>query len=77
MSLSIYLLESVVVSTLSYGYGAGLFGEVGALESIPLSLGIWLALSFGAIFWFRFARFGPAEWALRTFTYLRRQPLRR
>ena len=76
MSLTIYLLESVVATTLSYGYGAGLFGEIGAAEGIVLSVAVWLALSLGAIAWFRWARFGPAEWALRTLTYARPQPLR-
>lgn len=46
------------------------------MESIGLGISIWLALSPGAIAWFRATRFGPAEWALRTFPHLRRPPVR-
>lgn len=46
------------------------------MESIGPGIGIRLALSPGAIAWFRVARFCPAEWALRTFTHLRRPGLR-
>lgn len=76
MSLSIYLLQSIVVSTLSYGYGLGLFGETGALESIGILLVVWAGLTAFAVTWFRLFRFGPAEWVLRSITYLRPQRLR-
>ena len=77
MSLSIYLLESVVASTLAYGYGGGLFGRVGPLAAVALAVAIWLGLSGFALVWMRGARFGPFEWLLRSFTYRRRQPLLR
>lgn len=76
MSLSVYLLQSVVLSTLAYGYGAGLFAELSPLAGVNLAVGVWLGLSLCAILWLRFARFGPAEWALRSFSYWRVQPLR-
>ncbi|MGI9616923.1 MAG: DUF418 domain-containing protein [Acidimicrobiales bacterium] len=77
MSLTIYLLESIVATTLAYGYGFGLFGSVGPIGGIGLAVAIWLALSAFAVVWMRFARFGPFEWLLRSFTYGRWQPLRR
>jgi uncharacterized protein len=76
MSLTIYLLESVVATTLAYGYGGGLFGTVGPAAGVGLAVAIWLALSAFAVVWMRFARFGPFEWLLRSFTYRRWQPLR-
>lgn len=77
MSLTIYLLESIVATTVAYGYGFGLFGTVGPIAGVGLALAIWLVLSAFAVVWMRFARFGPFEWLLRSFTYRRRQPLRR
>ena len=76
MSLSVYLLESVVATTLAYGYGFGLFGEVAPWGGIGLSIAIWLGLSLFAMAWMAWARFGPFEWVLRSWTYLRLQPLR-
>ncbi len=75
ISLTVYLLQSVVVSTLSYGYGFGLFGRVGPLAGTGLAVAVWAALSAGAVAWMRVARFGPFEWVLRSFTYRRRQPM--
>jgi uncharacterized protein len=76
MSLTVYLLESVVVSTLSYGYGVGLFGDVGPAAGVLLAVTVWLGLSAFSVGWMRLFRFGPFEWALRSFTYRARQPLR-
>lgn len=77
MSLTVYLLESVIASTFAYGYGFGLFGRTSPLQGVGLALGIWLALSAISVVWMRVLRFGPFEWALRSFTYRELQPLRR
>ena len=76
MSLTVYLLESVVASTIAYGYGLGRFGETGPLAGVAIAGSIWLTLSGFAFAWMRYARFGPFEWALRSFTYGQRAPLR-
>ncbi len=76
MSLSVYLLESIVVSTLSYGYGFGLFGRLGPVAGVALALAVWGGLSLLARWWMRRFRFGPFEWALRSFTYGRLEPIR-
>lgn len=75
MSLSVYLLESVVLSTLAYAYGIGLFAQVSPLQGVLIGAGVWGGLSLAAALWLRWARFGPAEWALRSFSYWRFQPL--
>ncbi|MCB0872934.1 MAG: DUF418 domain-containing protein [Thermoleophilia bacterium] len=77
MSLTIYLMESAVASTLAYGYGVGLFGTTGPVAGVAFAVAIWLGLSLFSVAWMRRARFGPFEWLLRSFTYRRRQPLLR
>lgn len=77
MSLSVYLLMSVVLSTLAYGYGAGLSGQLSPPTGVLLAVGVWGGLSVFATLWLRFARFGPAEWLLRSCSYWRLQPLSR
>lgn len=75
MSLSIYLLQSIALSTLAYGYGAGLFESLHPGSAVMVAVGVWGGLSLFAVGWLRYAPFGPAEWALRSFSYWRIQPL--
>ncbi|NOK61936.1 MAG: DUF418 domain-containing protein [Chloroflexi bacterium AL-W] len=69
MALSNYLTHSIVMTTLAYGYGFGLFGSVG------LALGFLMSIVLYAIqiplsnWWMRRFRFGPFEWIWRTLTY--------
>lgn len=77
MSLTIYLAESMVVSTLSYGYGFGLFGHVSPAVGMLIAGAVWMALSTLAVFWMSRFRQGPLEWLLRAFTYGSRPALRR
>lgn len=75
MFLSVYLLQSALLSTLAYGYGVGLFGTLSPLEAILVAVGVWTALSLFSVLWLKIARFGPVEWLLRSFSYWRIQPL--
>jgi uncharacterized protein len=77
MSLTVYLMESVVLTTLAYGYGFGLLGRLSPLQGVLIAAGVWLSLSLLSDLWMRIFRFGPFEWGLRSFTYRRFQPLRR
>jgi uncharacterized protein len=77
MALSNYLLQSIVMTTIFYGYGLSLYGEVPRLAQMLFVLalmGIQLVLS---PWWLARFRFGPAEWAWRSLTYWQRQPMRR
>ncbi|MCB0113575.1 MAG: DUF418 domain-containing protein, partial [Caldilineaceae bacterium] len=76
MALTNYLTHSIVMTTLAYGYGFGLFGQVG------LALGFVMAVALYAVqiplsrWWLSRFRFGPFEWLWRTLTYMRRQPMK-
>lgn len=76
MSLSVYLLESIVAAFIFTAIGFGQFQNVDAGQAVLLALGIWAALAVLSILWLKPFRFGPFEWALRSWTYRRRQPLR-
>lgn len=75
-ALSNYLLQSLVWSTVFYGYGLGLFGEVSRAWLPAAALGFWLLQIPLSHWWLRHFRFGPAEWLWRSLTYGRRQPMR-
>jgi uncharacterized protein len=77
MALSNYLAHSLVMTSLFYGYGLGLYAEVPRIWQqgfVAALIGLQLALS---PWWLKHFRFGPAEWLWRSLTYGQRQPMRR
>lgn len=69
MALTNYILHSVVMSTLAYGYGAGLYGRIDLWVGFLLALLLYLAQIPLSGWWFRRYRFGPLEWLWRVLTY--------
>ncbi len=76
MSLSNYLVQSVICAFIFYGYGLGLYGSVGPAGCLVLAVVIFLVQVPLSVLWLRYLRFGPAEWLWRTLTYGRPQPMR-
>ncbi|HBD20353.1 MAG TPA: hypothetical protein DC063_09915 [Arenimonas sp.] len=77
MALTNYLLQSLVMTTLFFGYGLGWFGQLPRAWQPLLVLaffGLQVALS---QWWMARFRFGPAEWLWRAATYAQRPPMRR
>ena len=77
LSLSNYLMQSVICVLLFYGFGLGWFGELGVLPGILLSLLIYACQAAISLFWMRRFRTGPVEQLLRMGTYwsLRGRPV--
>lgn len=77
MALSNYLAHSLLLTTLFYGYGLGLYGDVPRLWQqalVAVVVGVQLLVS---PWWLKHFRFGPLEWLWRSLTYRQRQPMRR
>lgn len=77
MALTNYLMQSVIGTLLFYGYGLGLWGEVGRaaqLLGVCVVVAAQVALSHA---WLARYRFGPAEWLWRAVTYLQWPRMRR
>ena len=74
MALTNYLLQSLVCTTLFYGYGFGLMGTFGPAAATAVAIALWVVQLFASVFWLRHFRCGPAEWLWRSFIYLRWQP---
>jgi uncharacterized protein len=77
VALSCYLGATIACTTLFNGYGLGLYGALGRTQLYAVVLVVWAAQVAFARLWLRAYRFGPAEWAWRSLTYWRAQPLRR
>jgi uncharacterized protein len=77
MALSNYLLQSLLCTTLFYGYGFGLFGKMDRVGLWGVVLAVWALQLVVSPLWLQCFRYGPAEWLWRTLTYWRVQPLRK
>lgn len=75
-ALSNYLLQSLLCTTLFYGYGLGLFGRVDRVGQWGIVLVIWAVQLAISPLWLSRYRYGPAEWLWRSLTYWRWQPMR-
>ena len=76
MALTNYLMHSVVLTTVFYGYGFGLTGTIPRIwQMLFVVTMVGFQLWFSP-FWLRSYRFGPVEWVWRSLTYWKRQPFR-
>jgi len=76
LALTVYLTQSLIFTTLFYGYGFGQAFRLG-----PGAVTAWAVVIFAVQvvlcqWWSRRFSFGPVEWLWRSLTYLKWQPLR-
>ncbi|MCK5326606.1 MAG: DUF418 domain-containing protein [Woeseiaceae bacterium] len=76
MALSIYLLQTLMFSTLFYGYAFGQVGRLGPAGVFFYAIVFFSVQIVIANWWLKRFRFGPAEWLWRSLTYRKRQPMR-
>ncbi|MSO95985.1 MAG: DUF418 domain-containing protein [Thermoleophilia bacterium] len=76
MSLTIYLAESILLTTLSNGFGFGFYG-LNALAATAVAVVVWVVLLGAAHVWLHRYTTGPAESILRAITFRRRPSLPR
>ena len=77
MALTNYILQSIVLGFVFYGYGFGLFGRIGSAAAAGIGVLIYLIQVQLSQYWLGRFRFGPFEWLWRSLAYGRRQPMRR
>jgi uncharacterized protein len=77
MALSNYLMQSILMTAIFYGWGLGYFGYIHRAQLYFFVIGTWILQMSLSPVWVRRFRFGPAEWAWRSLTYWRLQPMRR
>lgn len=77
MAFSNYILQTLICTTIFYGHGFGYFGTMGRIAQLTIVVSIWLFLMLFSLLWLKKFRFGPLEWAWRSLTYWKIQPLLR
>ena len=76
MALTNYLAHSVILTTVFYGYGLGLFGSVPRIWQMAFVASVVGLQLLWSKWWLERYRFGPAEWVWRSLTYWKKQPMR-
>ncbi|MFP7723565.1 DUF418 domain-containing protein [Lysobacter sp. A3-1-A15] len=69
LALTNYLLQSLACMFVFYGFGLGLYGQVGTATAAGIALLIFAVQLLLSRWWLRHYRYGPAEWAWRRLTY--------
>lgn len=77
MAFTNYILQTVICTTIFYGHGFGLFGQVERTGQVAIVAGVWVFQLLVSPVWLRYFLFGPLEWLWRSLTYLQWQPFRR
>lgn len=69
MALTNYLLQSVICMFVFYGFGLGLYGQVGTAAAAGIALLVFAIQVPLSRWWLGRYQYGPAEWAWRRLTY--------
>jgi uncharacterized protein len=77
MAFTNYLATSVVMTTIFYGYGLGLYGHVGRAEVYLFVFAMWALMLAWSKPWLNRFAYGPLEWLWRSMARGRLQPMRR
>jgi uncharacterized protein len=73
MPLTNYLMQTLIGTTLFYGWGFGLWGKVGPAVQLVMAFAIFFIIQVPlSTFWFRHFEYGPLEYVWRLGTYGRR-----
>jgi uncharacterized protein len=76
MALTNYLMQTVICVVIFDGWALGRWGRWSMSELALVVLAVWLLQIIVSPLWLRAFRYGPAEWAWRSLTYWRAQPMR-
>jgi uncharacterized protein len=68
-ALTNYLLQSLICTTLFYGYGFNLFGRLDYAWQLLVVVAVWALQLIVSPWWLRHFQFGPVEWLWRWLTY--------
>lgn len=68
-ALSNYILQSIILGFIFYGYGFGMFNQFSRFELLPIVIAIWLLQIILTLIWLKYNKQGPLERIWRKLTY--------
>ena len=69
MSMTMYILQTIICTTLFYNYGFGLYGKIDVPTAVYMALGIFAVQVIIAEIWLSKFKQGPLEAAVKRLTY--------
>jgi len=76
MALTTYLVQTLMFTTLFYGYAFGQAYRIGPAAVTTYAVLFFAVQVAACSWWIRHFRIGPVEWLWRTLSYLQLQPWR-
>lgn len=73
LSLTMYIMQSVIGTTVFYGYGFGMFGTDTFVWSALIFIACYVLQMMLAMWYLKYFTYGPLEYVLRTVTYMNLQ----
>ena len=77
MALTNYIMHSVILSSIFYGYAGGYFGEISRTPQMLIAFAIIVLQLWLSRWWLNHYAFGPLEWLWRCLSYKKIQTMRR
>ncbi|MEK4199256.1 DUF418 domain-containing protein [Cytobacillus sp. FSL K6-0265] len=69
LSMTNYLIQSIVATFLFYSYGFGLYDNVSLLTGTMIAILLYVCQIVFSMIWMKYFVYGPFEWCWRWFTY--------
>lgn len=76
MALTNYIMHSLILTSIFYGYAGGWYGEISRAPQMLIVLAIVLLQIPLSSLWLKHYQFGPLEWLWRSLTYKAWQPFK-
>jgi uncharacterized protein len=70
LSLTNYLMQSVIMTFIFYGYGLGYYQQISIAGSIFIGILVYVAQCLCSVLYLKYAKRGPVEYLLRMWTNL-------
>jgi uncharacterized protein len=77
MAFTNYLMQSILCGLFFYSIGFGMYGQLERHQVYYVVGVVWLIQIIYSHIWLRYFQFGPFEWAWRSLTYWKRQPMKK
>jgi uncharacterized protein len=77
MAFTNYLMQSLICTFFFFGYGFNYYDNLKFHQLYYLVAAVWLFQMIFSSVWLKYFRFGPFEWAWRSLTYWKAQPMKK
>jgi uncharacterized protein len=75
MAFTNYIVQTLICTTIFYGHGFGIFGQVERKIQILIVFAVWVFQMVLSPLWLKYYRYGPMEWLWRSLAYRKVQPM--